>query len=111
MIQDMFKSNNQYRINMRQNTANPAVRDRVNTMNNMLKSASDQRNVLIDPKCRELIKDLRQVRWHRDSTGNPTGDLDKSDAQRTHVSDALSYLAAQEWGLRPSGGERSGYIL
>jgi len=110
VIQDMFKNNHQYRINMRQNTANPAVRDRVNTMNNMLKSVSDQRNVLIDPKCRELIKDLRQVRWHRDAAGNPTGDLDKSDAQRTHVSDALSYLVAQEWGLRPSGGERPGFV-
>ena len=110
LIQEVFKHNPKYRIVMRQNTANPAVRDRVNTMNNMLKSASGRRSILIDPKCRELIRDLHQVRWHRDAAGNPTGDLDKSDAQRTHVSDALSYLVAQEWGLRPSGGERPGFI-
>jgi len=86
---------------MRQNKANPLVRDRVNTMNNMLKSVSGSRNILIHPKCKELIQDLRQVRWRRDAAGNPTSELDKSDPQRTHVSDALSYLVAQEWGLRP----------
>ena len=104
LIQEIFKHHPNYRIAMRQNTANPAVRDRVNTMNNMLKTASDLRTVFIDPKCQELIKDLRQVHWHRDATGNPTGALDKSDAQRTHVSAALSYLVAQEWGLRPFAG-------
>jgi hypothetical protein len=79
-------------------------------MNNMLKSVSGARNVLIHPKCKELIKDLRQVRWRRDAAGNPTGDLDKSDPQRTHVSDALSYLVAQEWGLRPSAGFMPGIM-
>jgi len=52
LIQELFKHNPKYRIAMRQNTANPAVRDRVNTMNNMLKSASGRRNVLIDPSAR-----------------------------------------------------------
>lgn len=108
VIQEIFKHDGRYRIAIRQNTANPRVRDRVNTMNNMLKSVSGARNVLIHPKCTELIKDLRQVRWRRDSAGNPTGDLDKSDPQRTHVSDALSYLVAQEWGLRPSAGAMPG---
>ena len=95
---------------MKKNTANPAIRDRVNTVNAVLKNASGARNVFIDPKCRELLKDLRQVKWRRDSSGNPTGDLDKSDQQRTHVSDALSYLIAQEWGLFPSGGQRPGLV-
>jgi hypothetical protein len=36
----------------------------------MLKSASNARNIFIDPKCRELLKDLRQVKWRRDSSGN-----------------------------------------
>jgi phage terminase large subunit len=99
-----------FRTAMRQNTSNPAVRDRVNTMNNMMKTASGSRNLFIHPRCRELLKDLRQVKWHRDATGNPTGALDKTDPQRTHVSDALSYLVAQEWGLRPAGGERTGLV-
>ena len=104
MIQEIFKLDRRYRVVMRQNTANPVVRDRVNTMNCMLKSASGSRNILIHPRCKELLKDLRQVRWRRDTAGNPTGDLDKSDPQRTHISDALSYLVAQEWDLRPWAG-------
>jgi hypothetical protein len=109
VIEEMFRRQ-PFRVAMRQNTSNPAIRDRVNTMNNMMKSASGSRNLFIHPKCRELLKDLRQVRWHRDAMGNPTGVLDKSDPQRTHVSDALSYLVAQEWGLRPVGGERPGLV-
>jgi hypothetical protein len=110
VIQEIFRSDSQYRIALRQNRANPGVRDRVNTMNNLLKSTSGSCNLLIHPKCKELIKDLRQVRWHRDASGNPTGVLDKSDSQRTHTSDALSYLVAQEWGLRPYSGPRSEWI-
>jgi PBSX family phage terminase large subunit len=106
MIRAIFQQHPAYyKVTMRPNTANPAVRDRVNTMNSMLRSASGARNVMIHPKCRELIKDLRQVSWRRDPSGNPTGDLDKSDPQRTHASDALSYLVAQEWGLKPFVGE------
>jgi len=77
-------------------------------MNNALCSASRERSVAIDPKCRELIKDLRQVRWKRDAVGNPVGDLDKSDPRRTHVSDALSYLVAREFGLHGKSGEMPG---
>ncbi len=94
------------RINLRQNTANPIVRDRVNMMNNALCSTSKERRVFIDPKCKELIKDLRQVRWRRDSVGNTVVELDKSDPQRTHLSDALSYLVVREFGLYAPAGER-----
>jgi hypothetical protein len=52
------------------------------------------------------MKDLRQIKWLRDATGKPTGDLDKSDWERTHVSDAHSCRIAQEWGLRPAALER-----
>jgi hypothetical protein len=54
--------------------------------------------MFIDPKCRELIKDLRPVHWKRDSAGNPIGELDKSEQQRTHLSDAFSYLVDEEFG-------------
>jgi hypothetical protein len=74
-------------------------------MNNALCSISKERSVFIDPKCRELIKDLRQVRWKRDSVGNPIANLDKSDPQRTHLTDALSYLVVSEFGLRGRAGE------
>jgi len=108
VIEEMFRQDGRYQVSMRQNTANPLVRDRVNTANNMLKSVSGSHNIFIHSKCKELLKDLRQVRWRRDAAGNPTGDLDKSDPQRTHLSDALSYLAAQEWGLQPAYGLKPG---
>jgi len=109
VIEEMFKQDGRFAVSMRQNTANPVVRDRVNTVNNMLRSVSGTTNMFIHPKCKELLKDLRQVRWRRDAAGNPTGDLDKSDPQRTHLSDALSYLAAQEWGLQPTYGLKPGF--
>jgi hypothetical protein len=107
LIREAFERNSGYKLSMRHNTANPLVRDRVNTVNNVLRSAAGTRRAAIDPKCKELIKDLQQVRWRRDGAGNTTGDLDKSDPQRTHLSDALSYLVAQEWGLQPAAGYRA----
>ena len=62
MIEELFKQDGRYRVSMRQNTANPLVRDRVNTVNHMLKSASSSRNMFIHPQCKELLKDLQQVR-------------------------------------------------
>ena len=48
--------------------------------------------MLIAPKCRELIKDLEEVTFKPD-----TCVIDKDrDAKRTHLSDALGYLAWQE---------------
>ena len=96
VLAEIFRHDGRYQISMRQNRSNPGVRDRVNTMNNMLRSASGFHGIEIHPRCRELIRDLRQVKWRRDAAGNPTGELDKSDSRRTHVSDALSYLVAQE---------------
>ena len=110
LIRRAFQQHPEYRLDMRTNTSNPAVRDRVNLMNAALCNAAGERHVFIDPKCRELIKDLRQVRWRRDSAGNPLGDLDKSDPQRTHTSDALSYAVAREFDLRGTVGERALFL-
>lgn len=96
------------KIDLRQHSAKPLVRDRVNTMNNALCSASKERSVFIDSKCRELTRDLKQVRWKRDPAGNPLGAMDKTDPQRTHVSDALSYLVASEFGPHGRFGEMPG---
>lgn len=111
LIRDTFRRCPEFTITLRHNTGNPLVRDRVNTMNNALCSTSKERNVLVSPKCAELLKDLRQVHWKRDAAGNPTGELDKSDAQRTHVSDALGYLVAKEFGLRGRVGPMPGLLL
>lgn len=110
LIRDVFRGQSRFQITLHQNKANPIVRDRVNTMNHALRSAAENRSITIDPRCRELIQDLRQVRWKRDAAGNTTGELDKSDPGRTHVSDALSYLVCKEFGLRGTVGAGKGIL-
>jgi hypothetical protein len=110
LIREALRRHSQFNIHLLANTSNPRIRDRVNSVNHMLKTASGSCRMLIDPKCKELIKDLQQVKWARDRAGNPTGDLDKSDPARTHVSDALGYLMNWEFGMLPVSGERPGYV-
>jgi hypothetical protein len=47
------------------------------------------------------------VHWKTDAHGNPLGEIDKSDPARTHVSDALGYMIAKEFGMYPQYGFRS----
>jgi len=72
--------------------ANPAVRDRVTLMNSKLESAAGERKLVVHPRCQELIKDFEQVMYKENSQV-----IDKDrDPKRTHLSDALGYLAWQE---------------
>ncbi len=81
--------------------SNESVRQRVNRVNGLLKPAIGITRVYVDPECKELIHDLRAVRWARDASGNARDTLDKRDPKRTHMSDALGYLArAVEGGGR-----------
>jgi len=71
-------------------------------MNSKLRTASGDVGVLIDPKCRELIKDFEQVSFKEDSN-----QIDKDrDRFRTHLSDALGYLIWQECRPVAHIGER-----
>lgn len=80
--------------------ANPAVRNRLDTMNGALCNADGTRRLTIDPKCKELILDLEQVVLQEG-----TYIIDKTkDPRRTHLSDALGYLVWQETRVsRPVG--------
>jgi hypothetical protein len=84
---------------------NPAVRDRVNCVNAMLCNQAGQRRIWIDPGCKHLITDLERVHWKADPSGNMLPDIDKSDPARSHVSDALGYMIAYEFGMRGKFGE------
>lgn len=91
---------------------NPSVRMRVNSMNAMLCNQRQQRRLLVDPECRQLIRDFERVTWAMDRNGNMLGDIDKSDPMRTHVSDALGYSTAYESELVQQGGVmRNGLIF
>ena len=86
--------------------SNPAVRERVNLMNAKLRSAAGEIGLLVDGKCKELIKDFEQVAYKAD-----TCQIDKDrDRMRTHLSDALGYLLWQECRPRQTIGERQGRI-
>jgi len=87
--------------------ANPAVRDRVSLMNSMLESADGGVRLFVNPRCKELIKDLEQVVYLPDTTM-----IDKQrDPRRTHLSDALGYLLWQECRPRTDVGQKRGRLF
>jgi Terminase large subunit, T4likevirus-type, N-terminal len=93
-----------YQVHSRVPAVNPAVKDRTNCVNALLCNHAGERKLLIHPGCKELITDLEQVTWDADS-------VDKSDPRRTHMSDALGYVVAQEFGMRPSAGYGPGRVV
>ncbi|MGD0201229.1 MAG: terminase family protein [Bryobacteraceae bacterium] len=87
--------------------ANPLVRERVGLMNAKLESAAGERHLVVDRKCRELVKDFEQVTYKPDSC-----QIDKDrDPRRTHLSDALGYLVWQECRPQAPVGERDQRLL
>jgi hypothetical protein len=98
-LQDLVRCRFQY------GRKNPEVADRVNAVNAMLCTFGDghqragDRRLYIDPSCRELLEDLERVRWKVDAHGNSYPELDKSDAKRTHTSDALGYYLWEAHGF------------
>jgi Terminase large subunit, T4likevirus-type, N-terminal len=106
LVREYFMANSTVPVYYRVARSNPPVRERVNLVNGRLQSASGRISVLVDPKCKELIKDLEQVCYKADSMV-----IDKErDRARTHVSDALGYLLWQEFRPQVMVGER-GEIL
>jgi len=67
--------------------SNPAVHDRIASVNAMLKNAEGERRCKIHPRCRNLIRDLMEVGYKEG-----TNEIDKSNITLTHISDALGYL-------------------
>jgi hypothetical protein len=94
----------------RYKSKNPGVKERVNATVTMLCAADGTRRMLIDPKCVELIADFRKISWDIDNDGNPTGQMNKSDMKRTHVSDALGYFMESKFGLKTQAGGRPGFM-
>ena len=89
------------------NKVNPAVRDRVNCVNSRLLNADGDIRLFIDPRCHELIRDLEKVTWKLDPNGQIGAEINKSDPNRTHASDALGYYIAQAFPLKPLIGHQS----
>jgi Terminase large subunit, T4likevirus-type, N-terminal len=112
IVQDFLRGYNwRFRVWHQVPSENPSVRDRTNCVNSSLKNQLGQHRLLIDPRCRELIRDLEQVAWRTDAHGNASRELDKSDWRRTHASDALGYMIAYQFPMRAPAGPRPGRLL
>lgn len=102
MLKGFFGGGEYGEVQFRIPKSNPPVRDRVTLMNAKLESAAGKRMLRVDPRCRELIKDLEQVTYKENSLM-----IDKDrDPRRTHLSDALGYLIWQECHGVETVGER-----
>jgi len=76
-------------------TSNPSERDRINAVNGMICNSKGIRRVYINPnKCKNLIRDLEQVPYKEGTT-----QIDKSNLQLTHSSDAAGYFIESEFSL------------
>jgi hypothetical protein len=88
-------------------TSNPPVKDRVNCVNAVLGNQAGERRLIMAHSCKQLIQDFERVHWKADPSGNALAAMDKTDPQRMHVSDAVGYMIAHEFGMRQNGGPRS----
>lgn len=91
IIKAHFPQANYYNIP----TSNPAVMDRINSVNSKLLNSHNKIGILIDPDCTPLIDDFEKIVWKEGKN-----EIDKSDKDLTHNSDNIGYLVWQEFPLR-----------
>jgi hypothetical protein len=109
LLRDFFKRY-PYPTSFHVPSSNPPVKDRVNCVNAMLHNQAGERRLRIDPGAKQLILDFERVHWKCDLNGNTLAEIDKSDPARSHVSDALGYMIAQEFGMQGKYGEMPGFV-
>ncbi|HUS05325.1 MAG TPA: terminase family protein [Bryobacteraceae bacterium] len=105
IMRGYFRNTHYARIDYRVPRANPAVRERILTVNGRLQSAAGTSSLKVSPLCKNLILDFEQVMYKPD-----TAVIDKEkDSKRTHVSDALGYLLWQiaKDSQQPIGPQRN----
>ena len=107
IVREFFKRY-PYQVEFRVHSSNPPVKDRINCVNAVLCNQAGEHRLLVHPDCKELILDLERVRWKSDPSGNLLPAVDKSDPARSHVSDALGYMIAQDFGMHPRFGQMPG---
>lgn len=107
VIKELLRRAGYKRIYFRVSRTNPPVRDRIALVNARLLDSAGEARLFVSPGCKELIKDLEEVSYKRDSCV-----IDKQrDPRRTHLSDALGYLLWQEFGRSCVAGEKGERLL
>ena len=87
--------------------SNPSVRERVALVNAKLFSAREEVQLVVHPRCKELVTDFEEVTYKPD-----TNVIDKErDPRRTHLSDALGYLIWQEYQPGIKFGEQGRRLI
>ncbi len=107
MMREVLSKSHMKCLGYRVPKANPEVRERVNVVNAMLRSAESKTRLFVHPRCQELVADLEQVSY---KPGSAVIEKDR-DPRRTHLSDALGYLVWEECRPRGWAGERPERIV
>lgn len=84
--------------------SNPTNHQRVEAVNARLRNAVGRVRFSIDQKCKNTILDLERVVWKEGAAWQ----IDKSDHNRTHLSDALGYLICKLFPIHRAGVSQSG---
>ncbi|MEW6212884.1 MAG: terminase family protein [Acidobacteriota bacterium] len=71
-------------LKIRCRPANPPIKDRINSVNGRILNALGERHLFVDPRCKQLVKDLKQCTWEVMQSGSYKGPL-------THPGAALGY--------------------
>jgi len=101
IVREHFRTHYAARVTYKVPRANPSVRERIQLTNAKLRSAAGGIELLVNSRCKELIKDFEQVSYQENSNA-----IDKEkDRRRTHLSDALGYVLWQECRPQAAIGE------
>ena len=77
-------------------SSNPAIIDRVNSVNSKLLNSKNQIGILLDSEnCNELVNDFEKIVWKEGKN-----EIDTKDKDLTHNSDNIGYIIWQEFPLR-----------
>jgi PBSX family phage terminase large subunit len=74
---------------------NPPVNERINAVNARLRNSQGDIRLFIDNRCKRLISDFERVSY---KTGSR--DLDKSNTELTHISDAIGYYIEMNYSIK-----------
>jgi hypothetical protein len=96
------------RFSMRFQRAAPAIIARLNAVNARLRNADGMIRMVVDPKCKETLKDLEQVHLKQKTSGGI--EIEKATkgpkADRTHLTDGLGYYIAEVFPTRSRSAAR-----
>jgi len=81
---------------VRARSINPRIKDRVNSVNSIMKPMIGNPRYFVNPKCVKTINDLSKVL----STNDGREDKKQEAEGLVHISSALGYLVAYNWPIK-----------